>query len=171
MPAAAPRQRRSRCSRRRREPPERTARSEARVVSDHPKGRHPVFRHPKGRHLVFPAERATSRRRSRRRPFNIYIYYVYICLSLKIVGGGPFFSSSDPKLRQMVVQGDHIQATKTIFVKKKIFPSILAIFCPVLGRFGSFWVVLGRGVSQGSKNEHKTRKKIAADPMTAFPGR
>ena len=94
----------------------------------------------------------------------MYIYYVYICLGLKIVGGGAFFSSSDPNLRQMVVQGDHIQATKTIFVKKNFSPSILAIFCPILGRFGPFWVVLGRGVSQGSKNEHKIRKKIDADP-------
>ena len=70
----------------------------------------------------------------------------------------------------MVVQGDHIQATKTIFVKKKIFPSILAIFCPILGHFGSIWVVLGQGGTGGSKNEHKIRKKIDADPMTASPG-
>ena len=63
---------------------------------------------------------------------------------------------------------------QTFFLtKKKISPPFwpfFARFWAVLGRFGPFWVVLGQGGTGGSKNEHKIRKQIAADPMTAGPG-
>ena len=70
----------------------------------------------------------------------------------------------------MVVQGDRIQATNLICDKKKMFPSILAIFCPVFGKLGCFGPKSVENRPEGSKNDHKIRKKNAADPMTAFPG-
>ena len=69
----------------------------------------------------------------------------------------------------MVVQGDRIQETNLIF-DIFFFPPFwpfFARFWAVLGRFGSFWA---ENRPEGSKNEHKIRKKIDADPMTAFPG-
>ena len=79
-----------------------------------------------------------------------YIYYVYICLSLKIVGGGPpLFFEFGPQTAANGSPRRPYSGDKIFFCQKKIFPLHFGHFLPGLWKMLEKWVKFGRKSPRG----------------------